>query len=349
MNKKRAFGLLAAATAATTALVALAKRPEEAFKSGPNGLLFPVPEDLYPFTHNFVDLADGSHVHYVDEGPQNPKHTIVFLHGNPTWSFLYRNIIKDLRNDYRCVAPDYPNFGLSTAPFGRDYRPEEYSTLMEEFFERLNLGPVTLFVHDWGGPIGLGLAGRRPELVERLVISNTWAWPVESENNPSKVRFSNLFGGPVGRVFGRQFNGIARLFIHMGTKRVLRDREIEMYLRPFGPKTRRTPTSSFPREIVESCAYLSEVEAGLARVSDRPVLILWGGADLASQMADKERFEATFPNHRTIVFKDAKHFLQEDEPEAIALAIREFLSEPAAASGDERLRNELPSPEWLAR
>src|SRR5579862_9053453 len=119
--------------------------------SDSGSLRFAVPEDLYPFTHRFLNLAEGVRIHYIDEGPRAGAPTIVFLHGNPTWSFLYRNIIRRLRSTYRCIAPDYPNFGLSTAPEGRIYRPNELSEIVEQFFDRLQLGPVCLMVHDWGG------------------------------------------------------------------------------------------------------------------------------------------------------------------------------------------------------
>jgi haloalkane dehalogenase len=122
-----------------------------------------VPYELYPFQHRFVDI-DGARIHYVDEGAGE---TLLLLHGNPSWSFLYRKIIIGLRSDYRCVAPDFPGYGMSDAPDGYGFTPREHSLVLEHFVDRLGLHDLTLMVQDWGGPLGLGVAGRRPELLRR--------------------------------------------------------------------------------------------------------------------------------------------------------------------------------------
>ena len=293
----------------------------------PPDLLFPVPQDAFPFAHRFADLPSGARLHYVDEGPAHATHTILFLHGNPTWSFLYRRIIADLRSTYRCVAVDYPGFGLSVAPPGYTYRPAEHSAAIEAFCLWLALGPMTLMVHDWGGPIGLGLAGRRPQWIDRLIIGNTWAWPVKGDI--TKERFSGLMGGPIGRFFGINFNAIVHLFLRAGTRRTLSARELEMYVRPFRSRSRRYPTVIFPREITAASAYMREVEAGLWRIADRPVLIVWGTADPVYHLKDLERFERLFPNHTTVRLEGARHYIQEDAPESIGMAIRQFLSASA--------------------
>src|SRR5262245_11805677 len=282
--------------------------------------------DLYPFAHRYMSLSHGVQLHYVDEGPRDAPHTIVFLHGNPTWSFLYRRIIKQLRGEFRCIAPDYPGFGLSKAREGTVYGPADLSELIEELLYRLDPGPITLMVHDWGGPIGLGFAGRRPELIDRLVIANTWAWPVDTEPTRTKTRFSRMFGGTLGHMAARRFNGIVRIFMRVGTGRKLSRREMQMYLRPFHDDIRRGMTATFPYEIEHARGYLREVEQGLCAIADRPALIVWGEGDIVSLRSDRERFERTFPNHVTIAFPEARHFVQEDEPDAIAVAIRRFLS-----------------------
>jgi haloalkane dehalogenase len=259
-------------------------------------------------------------VHYLDEGAGE---TIVFLHGNPTWSFLFRNIVKDLRGSYRCIALDYPGFGLSEAPAGYDFLPRTHSQSVEQFFDTLKLSKVTLMVQDWGGPIGLGMAGRRPELVKSLVIGNTWAWPMDDD--PNTRRFSGLMGGSIGRFLGLNFNGIPHMFFAIGARDSLDDEVFEMYLRPFRRPDRREPTVIFPREIIGSSEYLAEVDANLARIADRPALIVWGAKDGGFRAAARERFEQRFANHRTVVLETAKHFIQEDEPQRIAAEIRAFL------------------------
>jgi haloalkane dehalogenase len=292
---------------------------------GRDGLAFPVDEALYPFAHRFVTLPDGARVHYLDEGPAQPRDTIVFLHGNPTWSFLYRNIVKELRGEYRCVALDYPGFGLSVAPPGYHFLPRTHSRSVEQFFDALGLSGVTLMVQDWGGPIGLGMAGRRPELVRSLVIGNSWAWPKDAQRHARW--FSAIMGGPVGRFFGLRFNAIPHVFFAIGARDRLPREVMELYLRPFRRPGRREPTVIFPREIIASRDYLAEVEAGLGRIADRPALILWGAKDGGFRPPDRERFERAFPRHRTVVLETAKHFIQEDEPGRVAAEIGAFLRE----------------------
>lgn len=293
---------------------------------GPNGLKFPVDEALYPFAHHFVSLPNGARVHYLDEGPAQAGGAIVFLHGNPTWSFLYRNVVKELRGEYRCIALDYPGFGLSEPPPGYDFLPRTHSQSVEQFFDALKLANVTLMVQDWGGPIGLGMAARRPELVSSLVIGNTWAWP--KDEDPNARRFSGLVGGPIGRFLGLHFNAIPHAFFAMGTRDALPDDALEMYLRPFRRPDRREPTVIFPREIIASREYLAEVDASLARIADRPALIIWGAKDGGFRPPDRERFERTFPKHRTVILETAKHYIQEDEPGRVAAEIRSFLRGP---------------------
>jgi len=145
-------------------------------------------------TDHMVEI-DGACIHYVDDGV-GP--VMLMLHGNPTSSFLYRHVIAGLRDRFRWIAPDYPGFGRSVAAAGYGFTPREHSRIVERFVDALELHDLTLFVQDWGGPIGYGVATRRPELV-RLVIGNTWAWPVNGDLHFEV--FSRIMGGPVGRFF----------------------------------------------------------------------------------------------------------------------------------------------------
>jgi haloalkane dehalogenase len=133
-----------------------------------------VDDELFPFESRFV-AVDGHTVHYVDEG-SGP--TLLLLHGNPTWSFVYRDVIRALRDEFRCVALDYPGFGLSSPRTGYRYLPEEHARVVTAFVDTLGLRGVTLVAHDWGGPIGLATVQQRPAAFEGLVLANTWGWPI---------------------------------------------------------------------------------------------------------------------------------------------------------------------------
>ncbi len=281
-----------------------------------------IPTELFPFEHRWVEV-DGIGVHYVDEGEGQ---TLLLLHGNPTWSFLYRDIIADLRSSFRCVALDYPGFGLSDKPERYPYTPQAHSKVLEGFVESLGLNDLTVFGQDWGGPIGFGFAGRRPELVSRLIIGNTWAWPIAGD--PHFEWFSRILGGPPGRIAIPLFNAFVRFMLPAGTQRKerLTPEVRRMYALPFPTAKSRMPTYVFPREIRKSRRFLTEVEAGLASLRDRPALILWGTKDFAFREKERRRFEELFPNHRTLLLEGAGHFIQEDAPAEIASAIREWLA-----------------------
>src|SRR3712207_1900127 len=151
-----------------------------------------LPEELFPFESRFADV-DGAHVHYVDEG-SGP--VLLLLHGNPTWSFLYREVIAGLRDRFRCIAPDHPGFGLSRAPTGYDFTPAAHARVLERLVLELDLQDVTLMAQDWGGPIGFAVATRHPGRFARFVIGNTWAWP---KSDLGTQAFSRILGSPLGR------------------------------------------------------------------------------------------------------------------------------------------------------
>src|SRR4051794_18099483 len=149
-----------------------------------------VDSELYPF----ADHWSGG-LHYVDEGDGPP---LLMLHGNPTWSFTWRDVIAGLRDRYRCIAPDLPGFGLSQAPgSGYGFTLSEHAEEIERLVVELDLHDATLLCQDWGGPIGFAVAGRQPECFTRFVIGNTWAWPM-SDSRGARI-FSFALGNPLGR------------------------------------------------------------------------------------------------------------------------------------------------------
>ncbi len=276
-------------------------------------------KDLYPFDDHWIDI-DGNTVHYVDEG-KGP--TLLLLHGNPTWSFEHRNLIKQLSGSYRCISLDYPGFGLSTARSGYSFLPREHSEIVEKFALALNLRDITLVMEDWGGPIGLGFAGRRPDLIRSLVIGNTWAWPVNGD--PQFENFSNFMGGPVGSFLNRNFDFMVNVGIPRSTERSLSHEVMTAYRGPFPTRSSRAATTILAQSIIGSHDYLAEVEANLNELADRPVLILWPLKDRAFKAKEREHFESIFKNHRTVLLPEAKHYIQEDEPVRIAEEIRKFV------------------------
>jgi haloalkane dehalogenase len=274
-----------------------------------------VPPHLFPFQSRFA-CVEGHRIHYVDEG-QGP--TLLLFHGNPTWSFLYRKLIVKLRGRFRCVAFDYPGFGLSRARGGYDFRPASHAQVARAFIEQLGLASYIAMVQDWGGPIGLWVAGQRPAAVRGLVIGNSWAWPIDGD--PHFERFSRLMGGPLGGFAIRRFNVFVNVILRAGVRRRLDRAEMAAYRLPFLAPQAREPMHVFPREIRGSSDFLAQVEAGLAALRDVPVLLAWGTRDPVFRAQERARFERLFPSHQTLLLERASHYIQEDAPDEIAVAI----------------------------
>lgn len=279
-----------------------------------------VDDELYPFASQWHEG-----IHYVDEGPAHPRDApvLLFLHGNPTWSFLYRDVVRGLSDRFRCVVPDLPGFGLSIAPPGATFRAAEHAERLEAFVAGLDLRDVTLVIQDWGGPIGMRVAGRMPERFARFVVLNTWAWPMRK---PAGVAFSKALGGPVGRRVIAHRNAFVEWIIPLGTRTALPDAVMEMYRRPFPTVASRKPTWVFPQEITAAAGWLGEVEAGLDAVRDRPALIVWPDSDPAFGTAERDRWRSVFADHRLVELEGARHYCQEDAPREIVAAVRDWLS-----------------------
>ncbi len=278
---------------------------------------FQVSEELYPFAPHWFERG-GSAMHYIDEGAGVP---VLMLHGNPTWSFLYRDIIRELRGEFRCIAPDYPGFGHSDHPPGYGYTPREHAEWIAAFIDHLQLDRYILMVQDWGGPIGLSVAVEQEERVAGLVIMNTWAWAP-----PANGRlFSMLVGGPLGRYAHRRHNFFAAKIVPSGIYyRKRKPPEVfKAYTDPFPTEESREGTAVFPREIRRSKDWLKGIGNRLGRLVDKPVELVWGMKDLAfGSEAIVRRWQRYFPQAHLTRLEKASHYLQEDQPEAIAAAVR---------------------------
>lgn len=282
-----------------------------------------IDREEYPFESHFFDCEAGK-MHYLDEGNGS---TVLMLHGNPTWSFLYRHLIRSLRPEHRCVAPDHLGFGLSDKPRGWSYLPRDHAANLTELIEGLGLKDLTLVVQDWGGPIGLWYAVHHPENVACLVIMNTWAWPVHRD--PYYVAFSLLVGGPIGRMLIRQYNVFARSIMRQafGDKTKLLPSAHEHYLRPLGSPEDRTGSYVMPRQIIGSTPWLRELWHEIHRLRDVPVRIVWGMKDIAFRGKELEQWERTFPRAEVVRLPSVGHFVQEEAPDELAAAVMPFLRE----------------------
>lgn len=278
-----------------------------------------VDDELFPFESRFLEI-DGNVVHYIDEG-SGP--ILLMLHGNPTWSFVYRQVIRSLRDRFRCIALDYPGFGLSVAARGYRYLPEEHAAVVVAFLDRLGLSGATLVAHDWGGPIGLYAAEQRPDKFERLILGNTWAWPL---NGDLRVELaSRLMGGPVGRELIRRFNLFVNIMIPAGhRRRKPSPTEMAHYRDALPTRDRRHASAVFPRSIIGSHRFLADVADRLPVLEQLPTLIVWADADIAFGDRERQIWEARLTNHTTVVLHGVGHYLQSDAPEEMSEAIGDW-------------------------
>lgn len=254
----------------------------------------------------------------MDEGAGDP---IVMVHGNPTWSFLYRDLIERLRPKNRCIAMDHIGFGLSDKPPDWSYLPADHADNLTALIESLELKNITLVLQDWGGPIGLSYAVEHPDNVARIVLMNTWAWPVNRDLH--FLGFSAFMGGPIGRMLIRRYNFFANVVMRQafGDKRKLREDIHRHYLRPLATPEDRQGCLVFPKQIVGSSKWLARLWQKMPALEGIPKTFVWGMKDIAFRDKELKRWERTFPEARSIRLDGVGHFVQEEAPEALAEAV----------------------------
>ena len=265
----------------------------------------------YPFDSNYFHTEIGK-MHYIDEGEGNP---IVFVHGNPSWSFQFRNVIKKLSKDYRCIAPDLIGFGLSDKPANWSYLPKDQASILDEFLESLNLVDGTMVVGDWGGPIGLSYVINHPDRIKNLVITNTWLWSVK--NDWYYQMFSKFVGGPIGKLLINQRNFFARDILRMASGRKP-SKEVHLhYLKPLEKKEERLGSWVFPREVVVSYECLDSLWEKRSAIKEKNTLLAWGMKDIAFREKELKRWMELFPHAKVVKYPAAGHFVAEEEPEQL--------------------------------
>ena len=293
--------------------------PEE-----PASLAFPwLDRDAYPFVSRYMQLSEGK-VHYLDEGQGEP---ILFVHGTPSWSFEYRELIRELSTSRRCIALDHLGFGLSERPPLFGYRPEDHARVFAGFVAKLGLERFTLVVHDFGGPIALPFAEAHPERIARLVVSNSFMWPIQDAKLARQARFA---GSAFGRLLYRYLNFSLRVLMPFayGDKRRLTPRVHAQYLAPFRAKVARERVLwTLARSLLGSHEHYAALWAQRGRLLNIPALILWGVRDRALPAHYLERWQQALPQAQTEKLGDAGHWPHEERPQRVLEVLQRFLAE----------------------
>lgn len=275
----------------------------------------------YPFQTRTMSLSAGD-MHYVDEGHGE---VLLFVHGTPTWSFEYRHLIKALSGGYRCVAPDQLGFGRSSRPAGFPYTLEAHAAALEEFVTKLGLDRFTLVVHDFGGPIGLPLALTSGSRVTRVVILNSWAWPMNDDPMASGAKF---IGGPAGRLLYKYANASLRLIMPSayGDRKKLTPAIHARYLEVFTDRNARVLVlHALARALLQSRAHYQSLLDRLSTLHALPVLIVWGLKDSAFKPHQLARWRTLLPKAQVVTIDDAGHWPHEEAPSRVIDAVRRFL------------------------
>ncbi|MET0655318.1 MAG: alpha/beta fold hydrolase [Pseudoxanthomonas sp.] len=287
----------------------------------------------YPFTPKQFEVRPGLSMSYLDEGPRDGE-VVVMLHGNPSWSYYWRNLVSGLGDQYRCIVPDHIGMGLSDKPDDRDYdytlqsRIDDVTALLDHL--RI-AGPVTLAVHDWGGMIGFGWALTHAAQVKRLVITNTAAFPLPAAK---KMPWQLSLGrdSKFGAFIIRAFNAFSSGASYQGVETKMPNDVRRAYVSPYDSWAHRIATLRFMQDIPlhpgdKAWALVEAAGQRLPQFADRPAFIGWGLKDFVFDKHFLAGFRAALPNAEVTAFEDAGHYVLEDKQAELVPAIRRFLDE----------------------
>lgn len=282
----------------------------------------------YDFTHHYIPVG-GLRMHYLDEG-RGPA--VVMLHGNPNWSFYYRNLVRALSDSYRCIVPDHVGCGLSDKPGDELY---EYSLArrvadLEHLLDHLRLTrDLTLIVHDWGGMIGMAYATKYPDRIRRLVILNTGAFPLPRQKPvPWQLKLAR---SPLGAILVRGFNAFSRGAVHSCvTRRAMPTDVADAYCAPYNSWSNRIAVHRFVQDIPlrpgdRGYELVQSVAARLPLLADVPMLIGWGERDFVFDEHFLQEWLARFPQATLLRYPDCGHYILEDASDELIPQIRQFL------------------------
>lgn len=288
---------------------------------------------LYPFAPHWFDRGGGIRLHHLDEGPPGEaRGTVLFVHGNPSWSFYWRDLVRELSRTHRCIAPDHVGMGPSDKPDDAAYpytlaaRVDDLARLVDSLEVK---GPLTLVVHDWGGMIGLAWAARQPERVARLVLLNTAAFPLpKTKKLPWQLKLTRT---PLGTLLVRGMNAFAWGATHAGmTRRKMSAAVRAGYLAPYDGWQDRIATLRFVQDIpltpgVPGFDLVEATAAELHRFRSTPTLICWGARDFVFDDPFLDEWRTRLPEAKVHYLEDAGHYVLEDASDLLVPEISAFV------------------------
>jgi len=277
-------------------------------------------KSLFPFNSQWIEI-DHHRLHYIDEGA-GP--VLLFVHGTPEWSFGFRDLIKELRNEYRCIAIDMLGFGLSDKPATGAYTCQAHAARFERVVDMLSLKNVTLIANDFGGSIALSYAIKHPENSAAIILFNTWMRSLKNDKHysgPAKIMRSWL-----GRFLYFRLNFPVNVVMPaaFGDKKKL-TKEIHRHYKAALPVGERAGAYAFSGELLQASDWWESLWRNLAVINNKPTLIFWGMKDKFVPPFELENWKQKLPHAKVVLFEDAGHFVQEEKPEEMVSEIRKFL------------------------
>lgn len=290
-----------------------------------------ISNDIYPYTGKFLD-RNGLQYHYLDEGKGDP---VVMIHGNPSWSIYYRNLVGALKNNYRCIVPDHIGCGLSDKP-GDDqyeYTLESRVNDLEALLESLGITEnVTLVVHDWGGMIGMVYATRHSERIRRIAVLNTSAFHLP-KTKPLPLGLWICRNTILGAFLVRAFNAFSAGAARVGCKRNPMSSELQRaYRAPYNSWANRIATLRFVQDIPlkpgeRAWDLVDGVHNNVDKLANVPMLICWGMKDFVFDHHFLREWEAHCPHAEIHRFDDCGHYILEDAADEVIPLIKKFVQE----------------------
>lgn len=276
----------------------------------------------YSFNSNFFSTQYGQ-LHYIDEGEGD---TILFIHGTPTWSFLYRKQIRALSKTYRCIALDHIGFGLSDKPKSFAGTPQTHAKNLTLLIEHLSLKDITLVVHDFGGPIGLSYAIAHPENIKRIVMFNTWLWETKDDKDAQKI--DKILHSTLGNFLYLNTNFSTKVLLKKAfhDKKLLSKHVHNHYKKPFPDKHSRYGLLKIGKSLIGSSDWYGKLWEDADVIKNKPTLILWGEKDEFIKMTNLNKWKSFFTNKQVHVL-DAGHFVQEEQSAKTVALMAQWLSE----------------------
>jgi pimeloyl-ACP methyl ester carboxylesterase len=277
-------------------------------------------KELFPFTSHWVEI-EGNHLHYIDEGKGE---ILLFVHGTPEWSFGYRDLIKDLRHHFRCIAVDLLGFGLSDKPADGNYTCVEHATRLEKFVQKLDLKNISIAANDFGGGISLSYAVNHPDNIKGIMLFNTWLWSLRNDKHYSTP--ARIMNSWLGKWLYLQMNFPVNVIMPSayGNKKLL-SKEVHRHYKMALAKGSRMAAYAFSKELINASEWWQGIWEKLDRLSKKQFLIFWGMKDKFVPPYELEKWTTKLPQAQIVTFHDAGHFVQEEKPKEMIAAIRNFL------------------------